>query len=408
MEMKPMDLNYGSEMEGFRDEVKAFLQGNWPLSGEEADLPMDKQAATFRERAIAHGYLYRNIPQRYGGSEQEPDVLKAQIIREEFGRKWAPQEARGIGTMMLVPTLLERGEEWQKDKFVRPTITGEVAWCQGYSEPGSGSDLASLKTRGELQGDEWVINGQKIWTSGAHLADYMFCLVRTEPDASKHAGISYLLIDMKQPGIEVRPLRMMTGSADFNEVFLDDARTPADWIVGKRGEGWLVSRTTLKHERNSIGAAQQTRAGLKGLVDLAKKSEVAGRPALEDSAIRQRLAEIEGYVKAHQYSGYRQLTKDAKGEEAGLIAMMMKLFSTEIGHKSSALSLDLLGEEGLLSAGNAELGVQAKDSQGWIARYMYTLGIAVAGGTANIQRNVIGERGLGLPRDAAANRSSSK
>jgi alkylation response protein AidB-like acyl-CoA dehydrogenase len=408
MEMKSMDLSYGSEMEGFRDEVKTFIRGNWPLLGQEADLPMDKQAAIFRERAIAHGYLYRNIPQRYGGSEQEPDVLKAQIIREEFGRKWAPQEARGIGTMMLVPTLLERGEEWQKDKFVRPTITGEVAWCQGYSEPGSGSDLASLKTRGELQGDEWVINGQKIWTSGAHLADYMFCLVRTEPDASKHAGISYLLIDMKQPGIEVRPLRMMTGSADFNEVFLDDARTPADWIVGKRGEGWLVSRTTLKHERNSIGAAQQTRAGLKGLVDLAKKSEVAGRPALEDSAIRQRLAEIEGYVKAHQYSGYRQLTKDAKGEEAGLIAMMMKLFSTEIGHKSSALSLDLLGEEGLLSAGNAELGVQAKDSQGWIARYMYTLGIAVAGGTANIQRNVIGERGLGLPRDAAANRSSSK
>ncbi|MCS5635870.1 MAG: acyl-CoA dehydrogenase family protein, partial [Myxococcota bacterium] len=365
-------------------------------------------AAVFRERAIEQGYLYRNIPKTYGGSEQAPDVLKGQVIREEFGRKWAPQEARGIGTMMLVPTLLERGEEWQKEKFVRPTITGEVTWCQGYSEPGSGSDLASLKTKGELQGDEWVINGQKIWTSGAHVSDYMFCLVRTEPEASKHAGISYLLLDMKQPGIEVRPLRMMTGSADFNEVFFNDARTPADWIVGKRGEGWLVSRTTLKHERNSIGAAQQTRMALKGLIELARKSEVAGRPALEDSSTRQRLAELEGYVKAHQYSGYRQLTKDAKGEDAGMIAMMMKLFSTEIGHKSAALSMDLLSEEGLLSAGNAELGVRAKDSQGWIARYMYSLGIAVAGGTANIQRNVIAERGLGLPRDAAANRSPER
>ncbi|MCS5637091.1 MAG: acyl-CoA dehydrogenase family protein [Myxococcota bacterium] len=403
-----MDLSYGSEMEGYRDEVKVFLEANWPLSGKEADLPMEKQASLFREKAISAGYLYRNIPRQYGGSEQEPDVLKAQIIREVFGRKWAPQEARGIGTMMLVPTLLERGEEWQKEKFVRPTITGEVTWCQGYSEPGSGSDLASLKTRGELQGDEWVINGQKIWTSGAHVADYMFCLVRTEPGERKHAGISYLLIDMKQPGIDVRPLRMMTGSADFNEVFFNDVRTPADWIVGKRGEGWLVSRTTLKHERNSIGAAQQTRAALKGLIDLAKKSEVNGRPALEDRGIRQKIAEIEGYVKAHQYSGYRQLTKDAKGEDAGLIAMMMKLFSTEIGHKSAALSMELLAEEGLLSAGNAQLGIQAKDSQGWIGRYMYSLGIAVAGGTANIQRNVIAERGLGLPRDAAADRSSGK
>ena len=403
-----MDLSYGSEMEGFRDEVKTFLEANWPLSGDQADLPFDKAAAVLRQRAIEQGYLYRNIPKKYGGSEQEADVLKAQIIREEFGKKWAPQEARGIGTMMLVPTLLDRGEEWQKEKFVRPTITGEYTWCQGYSEPGSGSDLASLKTRGELVGDEWVINGQKIWTSGAQVADYMFCLVRTEPEASKHAGISYLLIDMKQPGIDVRPLKMMTGSADFNEVFFNDVRTPKDWIVGKRGEGWQVSRTTLKHERNSIGGAQQTRASLKGLVTLAKGATLNGRPALENDSIRQRLAVLEGFVKAHQYSGYRQLTKDAKGEEAGVISMMMKLYSTEIGHKTASLSMDLIDDEGLLSAGTRNLGVQAKGSQGWISQYMYSLGIAVAGGTANIQRNVIGERGLGLPRDAAANRSSTQ
>ena len=405
-----MDLTYGSEMEGFREEVLSFVEENWPIKtaeGEEA-LSFERQASVFRERAIEKGYLYRNIPKKYGGSEQGADVIKAQIIREELARKWAPGEARGIGTMMLVPTLLEKGEEWQKEKFVRPTITGDLTWCQGYSEPGSGSDLASLKTRGELQGDEWVINGQKIWTSGAHVADYMFCLVRTEPEASKHAGISYLLLDMKQPGVDVRPLRMMTGSSDFNEVFLNDARTPKDWIVGKRGEGWLVSRTTLKHERNSIGAAQQTRAALAGLIKLAKEEKIDGRPAIEHADIRQRLAELEGYVRAHQYSGYRQLTQDAKGGDAGIINMMMKLFSTEIGHKVARLSMDLLEDEGLLSAGGSALGGASRSSQGWIGQYMYSLGIAVAGGTANIQRNVIAERGLGLPRDAAANRSDGK
>lgn len=405
-----MDLSYGSEMEDFRDEVSSFVESNWPIKsieGEE-EISFERQASMFRERAIEKGYLYRSIPQKYGGSEQDADVIKAQIIREEFSRKWAPAEARGIGTMMLVPTLLEKGEEWQKDRFVRPTITGELTWCQGYSEPGSGSDLASLKTRGELQGDEWVINGQKIWTSGAHMADYMFCLVRTEPEASKHAGISYLLLDMKQPGIDVRPLRMMTGSSDFNEVFLNDARTPKDWIVGKRGEGWTVSRTTLKHERNSIGGAQQTRSALAGLVKLAQESELNGRPAIENAEIRQRLSVLEGYVKAHQYSGYRQLTQDAKGGDAGIINMMMKLFSTEIGHQVSGIAMDLLEEEGLLSAGNSELGSRSSSSQGWIAQYMYSLGIAIAGGTANVQRNVIAERGLGLPRDAAANRSPGK
>jgi alkylation response protein AidB-like acyl-CoA dehydrogenase len=400
-----MDLAYGEELEGYREEVAKFLSQSWPLQGDEAKLGLEEQATCFRERAIAAGYLCRNIPKRYGGSEQDGDVLKAQIIREEFGKARAPMEPRGIGTMMLVPTLLERGEEWQKEKFVPDTIKGSQNWCQGYSEPGSGSDLASLKTRGELQGDEWVINGQKIWTSGATTADYMFCLTRTEPEASKHAGISYLLIDMKQPGIDVRPLRQMTGGADFCEVFFDNARTPKDWIVGKRGEGWLVSRTTLKHERNSIGSTQQTRATLAGLVALAQQSKINGKPAIQDASIRPRLAMVEGYVRSHQYSGYRTLTKDAKGESPGSITMMNKIISTNIGHEVAKLAIDLLGDDGLMDAGGSGMGAMLGGGQAWISQYMYSLGIAVAGGTANIQRNVIGERALGLPRDAAAQRS---
>lgn len=403
-----MDLSYSSEAEAYRAKVAQFLEANWPLQGKEKEeLSYDEQCALFRERATEAGFLYRSIPKKYGGSEQPADALIAQVIREEFTKKWAPMEARGIGTMMLVPTLLERGEEWMKDRFVQKTLLGEIKWCQGYSEPGSGSDLASLKTRGELVGDEWVINGQKIWTTNAHEADYMFILVRTEPDAPKHAGISYLLIDMKQPGIEVRPLRQMTGTVEFNEVFFNDAKTPKDWIVGKRGEGWNVSRTTLKHERNSIGATEQTNMQFANLRKLAKETLIDGKPAIERDDIRERLGVIEGHILAHKYSGYRMLTKDAVGEDPGIIRLMTKLYSTEIGHMVAKLAMDLLGNDGLLATGDVRMGLAPSGNQAWIAQYMYSLGIAIAGGSANIQRNVIAERGLGLPRDAAADRSKS-
>ncbi len=403
-----MDLDYGSELESFREEVRAFLRDNWPLRGAEADLPKGEAVALFRERAVAAGLLYRGIPKQYGGSEQEADVLRAQVIRDEFAAQRAPQEDTRMGTAMLVPTLLEHGSDWQKEKFIRPTLSGEITWCQGYSEPGSGSDLASVKTRGELRDGEWVINGQKVWTSDAHMADYMFCLVRTEPEAPKHAGISYLLIDMKQPGIDVRPLRMMTGISDFNEVFFHDVRTPEDWIVGERGQGWKVSRTTLKHERNLVGTSRRSLEAFRRLVKLAQETQLGGRPAIEDEGVRQRLAELEGYVWAHQASGLRQLTAGAKGEGAGLLTMMGKLYSTEIGHKVSRIAIDLLGDDALVAPGELGLFGRPKDPPGWVANYFTSLGLAIAGGTSNIQRNVIAERGLGLPRDRAADRGTSK
>jgi alkylation response protein AidB-like acyl-CoA dehydrogenase len=400
-----MDLRWGPGYEAFRAGLVEFLAEQWPLRGAEAELPRARQVALFRERAIERGYLARSVPRRYGGSEQPADPLQAQILREEFARARAPGEARGIGPSMLVPTLLDCGEEWQKEKWVRSTILGETIWCQGYSEPGAGSDLASLRTRGELRDGEWIVNGQKIWTTGAHLAHYMFALVRTEPDAPKHAGISYLLLDMRQPGIEVRPLRQMTGGASFNQVFLTDARTPADWIVGRRGQGWQVSRTTLKHERNSIGSSAQTTALFDGLVRLARQTTRRGRPALEDPEIRQRLAALEGHVRAHQYSGFRQLTRDARGQDPGILALMNKLVSTNIGHEVARIALDLLGDEALLAPGERE-GVVPRGGAGWLAYAMGSLGSAIAGGTSNIQRNIIAERGLGLPRDPAAERSS--
>jgi alkylation response protein AidB-like acyl-CoA dehydrogenase len=403
-----VDLRYTAEYERFRCEVRAFLEASWPPRGEEASLTPAEQAVRFRRRAIAAGYLARNVPRRYGGSEQPADPLVAAILAEELARAGAPGEAAGLGPGLLVPTLLEHGSEWQKQRFVEPTIAGELLWCQGYSEPGSGSDLASLQTRAERVGDEWVIHGQKIWTSGAHRAHYMFCLCRTEPEASKHAGISYLLIDMRQPGITVRPLRMMTGEAHFNEVFLNGARTPADWIVGRRGEGWIVSRSTLVHERNMLGNAAQTLRLFEGLVRLARSARVGGLPALSVASIRQRLAGLEGAVRAHQYSGYRQLSAAARGRSPGAVQTMNKLVATNLGQEIARLALDLLGDSGLEAPaprGDRQLGAVPDRERLWVTWFMSSLGAAIAGGTANIQRNIVAERGLDLPRDRPAQRS---
>jgi len=356
----------------------------------------------FRAKGIEAGYLARGIPKRYGGSEQAPDVLQASIIDEEFARARAPLDRAGI----ITPTILEHGTEWQKQKFIRATLLGEIIWCQGYSEPGSGSDLASVQTRAELVGDEWVINGSKIWTSGAQHADYIFALCRTEPNAPKHAGISYLLIDMHQPGIEIQPLKQMHGSAGFNQVFFSSVRTPKDWIVGQRGQGWQVSRTTLKHERSGIGNASGAIQQFQALVRLAQRTPRNGGTATDDPAIRQRLVELEGYVAAHQYSGFLKLTRAAKGRDAGIIGQMNKLIGTNIGHAVSKLSLDLIGDGGLLEAATGERRNAPHSHAGWVARYMGSLGVAIMGGTSNIQRNVIAERGLGLPRDEAAQRAS--
>lgn len=214
-----MDLNYGPEYERFRDEVRAFIADEWNEGSKRSDA---EAVGQLRRRAIERGYLYRHVPKRFGGSEQEPDGLRAEIIREEFAAAKAPYQVEGIGVEMVVPTLLEWGEEWQKARFIPPTLFGEMVWCQGYSEPGAGSDLASLSTSAILEDGHWIINGQKIWTTNGHRADFMFALVRTEPDApNKWAGLSYLLLDMNQPGVDVRPLRQIDGGAEFNEVFFD-------------------------------------------------------------------------------------------------------------------------------------------------------------------------------------------
>ncbi len=388
-----MDLALGAEYEAFRAEVRAFLaasRGDFPGSNAtRADI------VAWQKKLVAKGYAARTIPCEYGGFGAAPDILRSRIIAEEFNAARAPGQLAGQGVSMLVPTLLEVGNEEQKRAWIGPTLTGEVIWCQGYSEPGSGSDLASLQTRADEDGEDFVINGQKIWTSTAAQADMIFCLVRTEPRAEKHAGISYLIFSMKTPGIEVRPLTTMTGHAEFNEVFFTDVRVPKSQVVGKRGEGWRVANTTLKHERGMLGDPNAAEGRLAAIVELMSEETVGGRRLIDDPVMLDRLMRLQGQVLAMKYNGLRLLSAQLAGEAAGLAGLIVKLQGCELNHQLAALAIDALGELGVLYGASPHL----RSGGSWQQRYMFDLGLIIGGGTAQIQKNIIAERGLGLPRE---------
>jgi alkylation response protein AidB-like acyl-CoA dehydrogenase len=388
-----MDLRFSDFYEDYRADLRGFLETSWQPSNSKAP-EREARVAGFRRMAVDRGYLYRSVPREYGGSGQAPDVLKAAIIRAEFRRARAPMEVPGNGVSLLVPTLLDCGTSAQKSRFIPKTVSGEYLWAQGYSEPTAGSDLASLRTRAVLEGDEWVINGHKIWTTLAQTAHFMFALVRTEPAEPRHAGLSYLLLDMNQPGVLVRPLRQITGGQDFCEVYLDGARAPADWIVGGRGAGWSVSRSTLKHERNMVGSSETLDDLFAKLCRLAQSINRNGESIIKDPLIRDRLAAIDGYVTAHRYSSYYQLTKAARGEEPGLAMLLNKLSGTTITQEIARLVCDILGSHIMQSPE----GGMAVGPERWVNQVLGSIGLGIAGGTSNIQRNIIAERGLGLPR----------
>jgi len=398
-----MDLQFGEEYETLRAEVRAFCAATWPLRGDEPRLDEREQSIAWRKRALAAGFLHRTVPRAYGGAGAALDVLAETVIRQELDRAGVPHRGVVQGPQMLVPTLLECGSDEQRRRYIEPTLTGELVWCQGYSEPGAGSDLASLQSRAELVGDHWVLSGQKIWTSQADQADMMFGLFRTEPDAPKHAGISYLLIPMDTPGIDVRPLTMMQGGQDFCEVFFDGARIPAENIVGRRGEGWKVSRSTLRHERMLIGDSAIVRITFDALVELARGVRRDGRPAIAHPLVRQRLAEIAGYLATQEWSVARMLTAIHQEREAQVASevLMAKLLSTNVQQMIAKLALELIPDSGLREpgAGDATMGIGDYTPGRWVSQYMYSLAFAIAGGASNVQRNIIGELVLGLPRD---------
>jgi alkylation response protein AidB-like acyl-CoA dehydrogenase len=385
-----MDLTLTPELAAFREEVRSFLNAH----RDEYDANGPKDPKAWQKRLIAHGYAARTIPKEYGGYGAEPDILKARIIAETFIAENAPRGMAGQGISMLVPTLLEVGSEEQKRRWIPPTLAGDIIWCQGYSEPGAGSDLASLQTRAVEDGDDFLISGQKIWTSTAAQAQMMFCLVRTEPDKPKHEGISYILFPMDTPGIEVRPLKTMTGHAEFNEVFFTDVRVPQANVVGGRGRGWFVANTTLKHERGMLGDPNATEARLKALIELMTRETVDGQRIIDNPVFRDRLMQLQARVLAMKFIGLRVLTDDT----AGLARLIVKLQGCELNHQVAALAIDALGELGILYHDGPHL--RAKGA--WQRNYMFDLGLIIGGGTAQIQKNIISERGLGMPREPKA------
>jgi len=400
-----MDLNFGAEYTDFRKEVNDFCKeysgvllesSKIPLSDESSSGQIKMKRSDWQKLLIKKGYFARSIPKEYGGYGGESDIIKSRIIAEEFAKNNTPPPMGGQGIDMLVPTLLELGTEEQKKEYIEPTLHGEIIWCQGYSEPNAGSDLASLQTKGELIDGNWVINGQKIWTSTAQYSQMMFCLVRTEPEASKHAGISYLLIPMNTPGIEIRPLVDMTLNAGFNEVFFTDVTIPEDNIVGKRGEGWSVANATLGHERGSLSNPNAMMNRLNDLIERMKNETVNGQRAIDNPVYKDRLMRIQGKVIAFQSNSLRVLSaKLNKNQDVKIAGMIQKLVGTELRHELEGFAIDIMGELGTLYQDSPNL----RDGGSWQIAYMYFLGLIIGGGTSQIQKNIISERGLGMPKE---------
>jgi alkylation response protein AidB-like acyl-CoA dehydrogenase len=391
-----MDLEYGARYENFRKQVRSFLDEHKPKAGGGGYEGGREERIRWLSLQIEHGYWARTIPKLYGGYGAPPDLLETVIMDEEFNRAGIPRGMMAQGPSMLVPTLLEHGSEEQKQRFIGPTLRSEMMWCQGYSEPGSGSDLASLQTSAREDGDDFLINGQKIWTSTADKSDMMFVLVRTEPQASKHAGISYLLLPMDTPGIEVQPLRTMSGNLgenSFNQVFFKDVRVPQASIVGKRGEGWKIANTTLKHERNSLNANAE--GTLMRLMRLMRNETQNAVPAMASPVYRDRLMKLQARVLSMKHHAMRMLTCNLKDESPGVAGLVVKLQNCQLNFDIAALAIDVMGELGVLY----DHSKYERERGFWQMHSIFSLGLIIGGGTAQIQKNIISERGLGLPRE---------
>jgi alkylation response protein AidB-like acyl-CoA dehydrogenase len=405
-----MDLTYPPEADTYREKVRAFLAEHLPADwkGIGALSHADAEAFTQSWRKILseNGYLAVSWPKEVGGAGLSS--LESVILAEEFARAGVPTGGPndGFGISMLGNTMLRWGSDEQKQHYLPSVLSGEHLWCQGYSEPAAGSDLGNLGCRAVLDGDEWVINGQKIWTSAGHLANHIFVLARTEPTVAKHRGITFLLVDMRQPGVEVRPIRMISGESEFNEVFFTDAKCPKDNVLGGVNNGWAVAMTLLGNERGA-GAAV-TAIGYRGeldrLIQLAKDNGVA-----DDPRIRQRLATAHTKVEILRFMGYQALTSFLHGRQPGPGASIGKLLWSEYHKSVTELAVDILGADALTPEGQTPhraFGADApgapNDSNSWVGVFYNARAGTIYAGTSQVQRGIVGEQILGLPKEPRA------
>ncbi|MCW2667151.1 MAG: acyl-CoA dehydrogenase [Frankiales bacterium] len=402
-----MDITYPPEAEAFRERVRAFLGENLPAGWTGLGALAEEEREQFREswrRTLAeHQMLAVSWPKEYGGAGLS--LVEQVVLAEEFARAGAPQgsENDGFGIGMLGNTLIHLGTEEQKKHYLPRILSGEQRWCQGYSEPDAGSDLAGIRTSAVLDGDEWVINGQKTWTSSGHLADHIFVLARTDPSAAKHKGITFLLVPMDQPGVEVRPIVNMAGYALFNEVFFTDARTASHEVVGGVNDGWRTAMALLGFERG-VGAttdAIRFRGDLDRLVALARE-----RGLTEDPRIRERLAWCHSRVEVMRYRGLISLSRLLNGGRPGPEASISKVIWSEFAQAYTELAIEILGPEALAPTGQATGGLLQMPEAGtensplsWVETFMSARAGTIYAGSSQIQRNIIGEQLLGLPKE---------
>ncbi|MGI8550721.1 MAG: acyl-CoA dehydrogenase family protein [Dehalococcoidia bacterium] len=397
-----MDFHDAPEEAAFRGEVRSFLQQNLPKSWGAADDTeqygdfVNAERAAFvkqwRKSLAEHGWIAPHWPTEYGGAGMSPG--EQFIFNEEMAEARAPQVG-GFGVTMIGPTLILYGTDEQKKEHLPGITSGDVTWCQGYSEPGAGSDLASLQTRAVRDGDDYVLNGQKIWSSGAHRADWMFMLARTDPDAPKHRGISMLLMDMKTPGVSIQPLVNMAGDHHFNQDFFDNVRVPVKNRVGDENRGWYVGATLLDFERSNIGASIGLRHTVNDMTKFAREASKSGTPPVYLSAsVRAELAERAIEADIARLFSYRIISMQKHGQIPNYEASVNKMYRSEVQQRLARTSMQLIG-----LYGNAYRGSKYAALKGRIASmYLTSVSATIAAGTSEIQRNVIATRGLGLPR----------
>jgi alkylation response protein AidB-like acyl-CoA dehydrogenase len=407
-----MDLTYPPEAELFRAEIRAWLEENLPARWTEPGFtmsPVERREFNehWNEKLFAGGWICAGWPVEYGGKGLT--LLQQVVLNEEFAKAAAPMRADFFGDTLVGPTILQWGTEEQKKEFIPGILQGKIAWCQGFSEPDSGSDLASLKTSAVLDGDEWVINGQKVWTSQAQHADYVFLMVRTDPDAPQHAGISYLLVPMHQAGVEVRPIIQVDGSGDFNEVFFTNARCPKGNAVGGVNNGWKVAMTTLGFERGSSSTTGYRRF-VKEWEQIVKEATRLHKNA--DLRVRDELVKAWERCKIMEINGYRSLTDSLNGtHNTALLGACNKMFWSEAHRATMELAIDVLGMEAQILTGSTngdevEPGPRRGRADYPVSElqgsFFFSRSETIWGGTAEIQRNIIGERALGLPKEPKA------
>lgn len=393
-----MDFNFTPEEDAFRQDLRAWLQANIPDSYDpqefdriDADTRFEFQRA-WQKKAHEAGWVGIHWPKEYGG--RGANLMEMFIYNQEMYRAHAPRFANTLGLLMSGPTLIHWGTDEQKRRYLPKILSGDEIWCEGLSEPNAGSDLASLQTRAVEDGDYFVINGQKVWTSYAHRADFIQLFVRTDPNAPKHRGITCLVVDMKTPGVTVRPLVQITGDAEFNEVFFEDVRVPRTNMLGPLHEGWKVLVTTLMHERAGIGSELPVHRQLAELVRLAKTVELDGKPATEDPAVRQKLAQFSIESKAITYNMFRSFSKRLKGNPPGPEGSINKLFGSELNARIAMFATELLGPYAQLTQGSP----YALDNGRWPRSALWFRLLTIGGGTSEIQRGILGDRMLGLPK----------